>query len=84
MSGIIIVFSSLLVIISMWIFWTPLSSDNVLGVQGRYFIPVVALVLMMMKNRFIQVKKDITQYLVAGAVIVHIGTFFNIWTKMII
>ena len=84
MSVIIVIFSSLLVIISMWIFWTPLSSDNVLGVQGRYFIPIAALVVMVLKNRFIQVKKDITQYLVAGAVLVHIGTFFNIWTKMII
>ena len=80
----IIVFSSLFVITSMWIFWTPVSSDNVLGVQGRYFIPIAALVMMVLKNRFVQVKKDITQYLVAGAIIVHIGTFFNIWTKMMV
>lgn len=79
---IICICSSLFVIISMWIFWTPLSSDNVLGVQGRYFIPIAALALMVFKNRFIQVKRDITQYLVAGAIIVHVGTFFNIWTKI--
>ena len=84
MSVIICICSSLFVIVSMWIFWTPLSSDNVLGVQGRYFIPIVALALMVLKNRFIQVKKDITQYLIIASIIVHIGTFFNIWTKIII
>lgn len=84
MSSIICICSSLFVIVSMWIFWTPLSSDNVLGVQGRYFIPIAALLLMVFKNRFIQVKTDITRYLITAAIIVHVGTFFNIWSKIII
>lgn len=79
-----VVFSSILVILSMWIFWTPVSSDTVLGIQGRYFIPMLLLVLMAFKNRHMVIKKNPEKVLILMSVLVSIGTVFNIWTGMMI
>lgn len=79
-----VVFSSILVILSMWIFWTPVSSDTILGIQGRYFIPILLLVLMAFKNRHMVIKKNPEKILILMSLLVSIGTVFNIWTGMMI
>lgn len=45
--------------LSMLLAWTPVTSDHIQGVQGRYFIPFILLVLFMLRNSFFTVKKDI-------------------------
>ena len=40
MLGVIGVASFGLVVLSMWLFWTPLNSKYIEGLQGRYFIPL--------------------------------------------
>lgn len=84
LSAAVIVLSSLLVILSMWIFWTPLTLNNVVGIQGRYFVPMLVLAFAVFKNKILTTKKDLTQVIFIMAVLVHIGTFFDIWTNMLI
>lgn len=43
---------------SMLIGWTPLSSMSILGVQGRYFIPVLPLLLLLLPNEAVTVNGD--------------------------
>ena len=84
MSGAVIIFSSALVILSMWIFWTPLSMDNVVGIQGRYFVPMLLLGIIMFKNRIMTIGKKPDTVLILLCMGVNIGTIFNIWTNMLI
>lgn len=44
--------------LSMLIAWTPMSSPYVMGVQGRYFLPFLPALLMILKNDWIVLKKN--------------------------
>lgn len=48
-----------LVILSMWIFWTPISYQYIAGVQGRYFIVTMLPVFMMFRNNRLSLKNDL-------------------------
>lgn len=43
---------------SMLLAWTPLSSKVICGVQGRYFLPFLPLVLLILKNNIIVLTKN--------------------------
>ena len=43
---------------------TSTSSMHIQGVQGRYFIPILPLVMLAVRNNTLVLKKDIDRYLV--------------------
>ena len=43
---------------SMLIAWTPISSRVINGVQGRYFLPFLPVLLLACKNDFVVLTKD--------------------------
>ena len=49
-----------LILFSMLIAWTPMTSRWILGVQGRYFIPVITLLLFGIKKSGIELKRDVS------------------------
>ena len=58
--GVIASLISLAVLAAMWLAWTPISYATVQGVQGRYFLPMVPLLyLMMANNKRIRIKSSI-------------------------
>ncbi len=67
--------STALVLLSMWLFITPKSSGIIMGVQGRYFIPLLWPVLMLFKNKMIVLRKKLDSGLLTGAVLFHILVF---------
>ena len=62
------------IMIALMLSWTPLDATLIQGVQGRYFIPVLPLIGIAMQNRTIVIRKDISSYLILGAM------FFNVYT----
>ncbi len=49
------------VLMSMLLAWTPVNSPIVIGVQGRYFLPVLPLFLICCKNDLIVLTKDVNR-----------------------
>ena len=47
-----------LTMLSMLIAWTPVSSRVILGVQGRYFLPFLPVLLLALKNQTVVLTKD--------------------------
>lgn len=47
---------------SMWISWTFDTEGVIQGVQGRYFLPVLPLILLALKTRFIDVNRDLKTF----------------------
>lgn len=82
MLGAIAALSMGLIILSMWLFWTPLSYKYVEGLQGRYFIPVLIPVFFLLKNKIFTVRKKIAPYMVFSAVLLYAGVFFDIWSRV--
>lgn len=46
------------IMFSMLLAWTPVSSDIIDGVQGRYFLPFLPVLLISMKNNFVILTKN--------------------------
>lgn len=47
---------------SMWIGWTFDTEGVIQGVQGRYFLPVLSLILLALKTRLIDVNRDLKTF----------------------
>ncbi|MFR5752404.1 DUF2142 domain-containing protein [Faecalibacillus intestinalis] len=52
-----------LVLLSMCIYWTPLGYDHIEGVQGRYFIPIIYTIIIIINNKKICLKENIYKYI---------------------
>lgn len=64
----------------MLLSWTPLSSDVVEGVQGRYFLPVLPLALLTVRNRKIRTPENLDRILIGGFMIADFFVLFAVVT----
>lgn len=64
LSGIIAVVTVAVTMLVLCIDHTSTSSMHIQGVQGRYFIPILPLVMLAVRNNTLVLKKDIDRYLV--------------------
>ena len=60
----IIIAGVFLVLTSILLAWTPMSSMVIEGVQGRYFIPFLLLLMLVLRNKHIIVSKRIDKYFI--------------------
>lgn len=70
----------ILILTAMLLGWTPYSSNIILGVQGRYFIPIIPLIMMALRNDLIVINKKIDKNLVVVAILLQyfvISTVIN-------
>ena len=58
----IVAASSFLLLTSMFLAWTPMSYNYIEGVQGRYFIPLLILVYLIIRNKSIVINKSADKY----------------------
>ena len=56
----------------MLLSWTPLGSPVVEGVQGRYFLPILPLVLVALRNKKIVLQHNINDILIGGYCLVNL------------
>lgn len=61
-----------LVLLSMFLGWTFNTSDVIQGVQGRYFLPALPLLLFAMKTKRIEYPKDPTYYILGAIAALNI------------
>ena len=52
--------------------WTPVNYETVFGIQGRYFIPVLPLLVMALSNENISLKKNIDKILLFALAVVNV------------
>ena len=74
--GIIFCTMVVLILTVMYVSWTPVGCPQVLGVQGRYFLPGLLLLLFVFKNRMILAKGDICSVLISAAMCLQVCTWF--------
>lgn len=48
--------------------WTPVSSGVIVGIQGRYFLPVLPLAVLMLENNVLVMRKSISNYLILSTI----------------
>ena len=73
------VFATLLI---MLMSWTPLDSPVVEGVQGRYFLPVLPLALLALRDRRITLEQPIERILTGGYCVVNVLVVQSILSRV--
>lgn len=81
--GIISAGAFALIMLSMLLVWTPVTSQRISGLQGRYYLPFFILVLVILKSSVFMVKKDLSRYLLSGIVILNIITVLQIIQQVV-
>lgn len=62
---------------------TPQDSFLILGVQGRYFLPVLPLLALMLRNRRLVLRKNINREVLIAFVLLHMIVILQFYSKMI-
>lgn len=63
--ALIIAFATVfLILFSMFIAWTPINSPSIEGVQGRYFIPLLPIIYLLLRNKFITINSAADKYMI--------------------
>ena len=63
-------------ILGMALSWTPVGSEYIMGVQGRYFLPMLPLFLVILRNNRIVVRKNIDKLAIEGLLLLQTGVIF--------
>ncbi len=74
--GIIFCTMVVMVMTVMYVSWTPVDYPQVLGVQGRYFLPGLLLLPLAFKNRTILARRDICPALISATMCLQVCTWF--------
>lgn len=77
-SGLFSMLMILIVILALQISWTPDNSLIVVGVQGRYFLPILPMILLAMKDLLTVKAENTNIILFYGNIFLHISEIFTI------
>lgn len=69
--------------LSMLLVWTPITYKYITGVQGRYFIPFFLLILLVLRNSFVSLKRNIDRQLIFAAGMLDIVTVLQVIQKVL-
>lgn len=84
LTGISIFFVIFLVLLSMLIAWTPISSEFIEGVSGRYFIPVLLPLLMICRNNKIVIKDETKRNIIFLFILINAISLLKIFSTVCI
>ena len=82
--GISISFVVFLVLLSMLIAWTPISSEFIEGVSGRYFIPILLPLLMICRNNKIVIKDETKRNIIFLFILINAMSLLKIFSTVCI
>lgn len=68
----------MLVLTSMFFGWTLLGNPVIDGVQGRYFLPIIPLIALIIRKKRISLPENCAIYLIAGIIVLNYVTFTQI------
>lgn len=78
----VILLSAGMIFVSMFISWTPKESKEIFGIQGRYFLPMLPLAVMLLYNRCVVLKKDIGRKVIFAAICLQCAAIYDILTSL--
>ncbi len=76
--AIVAMMSVAMVFVSMFMSWTPENSTEIPGIQGRYFLPLLPIMLMLFRSRNILAKTDKSRTYMFCAVCLQCGAIYGI------
>lgn len=74
----VILLSAGMIFVSMFISWTPRESTEIFGIQGRYFLPLLPLSIMLFYSKQITIQKDMGQKTIFAVVCLQCAAIYGI------
>ena len=66
-----------MIMVALLLGWTSIDATQIEGIQGRYFLPLLPLLVVLSQNRLAELKKDINHYLIVSMGVVQcISVYF--------
>lgn len=81
--SILIVSVIILIEIALFSTWTHYGSSVIEGVQGRYFIPILPLIILLIRNNHLRLKFDCTKFILYSSLLLQFCTIVNLYTNII-
>ncbi len=63
---------------ALWIDWTVLGCEAIEGVQGRYFLPFLPLIILPLRNKMFTVAAKLNDWLIGSTFVLLVATFLGI------
>lgn len=73
---ILLISSITLIVTSMFLSWTPISFDVIQGVQGRYFLPLLPAVYILIRNNLIETNQRLDKHILV------VSSAFNLFVLL--
>lgn len=70
--------------LSMLLAWTPVTIKYITGVQGRYFIPFLLLVVLIMRGSLLRIKRNIDRELIFAAGMINVITVLQVLQRVLV
>lgn len=74
------------VIVLVWlgaITWTETTAAVIYGIQGRYFLPILPLILLCFKNKRLSFEGDLSKTVIFSSCIIEIGVLVNMLASIV-
>lgn len=68
---------------AMLLDWTPLSYNHILGIQGRYFLPILMLLILIMRGNWIKIGNRTEAYCIFTTVMIQPFIFYSLLEHML-
>lgn len=73
----------LLVLLAMLLDYTYIGSEIILGVQGRYFLPILPIMMIMLQTKKIELHGNINNYLMLGMISAQMYTILSVTSTIV-
>ena len=70
------------IMLALTLGWTPLSSDVILGIQGRYFLPLLPVLIPVIRDRHIRVDTGLRRRMVFLTTAVNLWLLVHAYSQM--
>lgn len=82
-AGILVAGMAGMVLAAMLFAYTYVGSDTIRGVQGRYFLPILPLALLLLQNDVIVIRKDVDRILLLGNLYLQLITICSVTSTVV-
>ena len=72
------------IVLSMWLDFTPDYISYIAGVQGRYFLPFLPMLVLSLKSRLFSVKKNINNALLVSVFVLEFLVILDVWKYLVV
>ena len=74
----------LMTMTTLFLAWTSVDKETIVGLQGRYFTPCLPLVMICLDNNTVLINRDTEKFVLIAGLVVHLGIIMEVLLRTMI